>query len=274
MRFAAVTAAVAVVLLTTACSDAPPPTAATERPQLIINGQPTGSSFGNVGALLYDFDGDGVDGFDQVCTGSLISPTVFQTAAHCVYGAPATAQFYVSFDPDLLPAPKPVIAARSFHIDPAYGRDPSDPHDLAVLILPERATRGITPLQLPPEGYLDALAANGGLTGQLFLNVGYGTAITETGIPHLSYDGQRKVSKSEFMALRPVWLGLQMNSKDAEEGGDCYGDSGGPKFLDGNPNMVVAAVVTGDRFCRATSWDYRLDTPSARGFLGRFVELP
>jgi len=26
--------------------------------------------------------------------------------------------------------------------------------------------------------------------------------------------------------------------------------------------------------CRATSWDYRLDTQSARDFLGQFVALP
>jgi hypothetical protein len=38
--------------------------------------------------------------------------------------------------------------------------------------------------------------------------------------------------------------------------------------------MVVATVTTGDYNCRATSWDYRLDTESARAFIGQFVALP
>ena len=76
------------------------------------------------------------------------------------------------------------------------------------------------------------------------------------------------------MALQPSWLGLLMNSSATGAGGDCYGDSGGPKFMKSNLNMVVATVTTGDYVCRATTWDYRLDTPSARAFLGRFVTLP
>lgn len=58
------------------------------------------------------------------------------------------------------------------------------------------------------------------------------------------------------------------------EGGDCYGDSGAPKFLPGNPNLVVATVVKGDAPCRATSWDWRLDIPSTREFLANYVTLP
>ena len=33
-------------------------------------------------------------------------------------------------------------------------------------------------------------------------------------------------------------------------------------------------TITGDTPCRSTNVDYRLDTPSARAFLGRFVTLP
>ncbi|HYU08880.1 MAG TPA: hypothetical protein VEK77_05810, partial [Gemmatimonadales bacterium] len=74
--------------------------------------------------------------------------------------------------------------------------------------------------------------------------------------------------------LQPAWLGLNMNISATDLGGDCYGDSGGPKFLKGNLNVIVATVTTGDYPCRATSWDYRTDTPNARAFLGQFVTLP
>lgn len=269
---------VAFVLFTAlaACSEgsAPVPTAVA-RPHDIVNGVPTGSSYGNVGALLYDFNRNGrVDGQDELCTGSLISPTVFLTAAHCVEFLPADAKLYVSFEPTLMPAPKSYIAAKTFRYDPLYGHDQADLHDLAVVILPDRSTKGVTPLKLPPAGYLDGLAAKGALADQLFVNVGYGTSGSRTGVPYFDYDGVRKTSRSEFMGLQPSWLGLLMNTSATGEGGDCYGDSGGPKFLDGNPTMVVATVTTGDYPCRATTWDYRLDTPSARSFLGQFVALP
>jgi len=36
----------------------------------------------------------------------------------------------------------------------------------------------------------------------------------------------------------------------------------------------VSLTVTGDNVCRATDKTYRLDTASARDFIGRFVTLP
>jgi hypothetical protein len=243
--------------------------------QHIVNGTPTGPAFGSVGALLVDFDGNGkIEGIDQDCTGTLVSPTVFLTAAHCVEFLPAGYPVFVSFDPTLMPAPKHVIAATGWTYDPQYGHDQANLHDLAVVFLPKRATTGMTPLKLPPAGYLDALQAKGGLTEALFVNVGYGTSGSRTGIPYFTYDGLRKSSRSEFMGLQQYWLGLLMNSNATNLGGDCYGDSGGPKFLDGHLDMVVATVTTGDFNCRATTWDYRLDTGSARAFLGQFVALP
>lgn len=271
------TAFVSLALLLSACADRPTPTAALEQPSFIINGTPTGSDFASVGALLFDYNADGViDGDDEWCTGSLIAPTVFLTAAHCVISSytPPGSQFYVSFSSDLYARSFRYITATAYTYDPEYGHDMANLHDLAVVFLPARATRGLTPYQLPPAGYLDQLAAQGGLVGAIFINVGYGTASTRTGIPDFPYDGLRKWSESEFLGLQPYWLGLNMNANATDLGGDCYGDSGGPKFLKGNPNVIVATVTTGDYPCRATSWDYRTDTESAQAFLGQFVALP
>lgn len=265
--------ALALAALFTACSESTAPDPGI-KPQFIYNGEPTGSSFGSVGALIYDFEPAGITGDDALCTGSLISPTVFLTAAHCVEFLPAGSQLYVSFDDNLYPTPKPLIAASAYYYDPLYGHDQADLHDLAVVILPKNSTRGMKIYALPPAGYLDALAAKGQLSKETFVNVGYGTGSSHTGVPSFPYDGIRKFSYSEFMALQPSWLGLLMNSSATGEGGDCYGDSGGPKFMKSNLNMVVATVTTGDYVCRATTWDYRVDTPSARAFLGRFVTLP
>ncbi|HKG91601.1 MAG TPA: trypsin-like serine protease [Gemmatimonadaceae bacterium] len=268
------------LLAAAACGDSTPndPVA----PSLIINGQPTGGAYGNVGAMLLDFDFDGkVSGGDQWCTGSLISPTVFLTAGHCTADIPLYAPgapVYVSFAPDLYAKGAKFIKATGYETDPDYGTAPANlqgtGHDLAVVFLPASATKGMTSLQLPPAGYLDQLQAQGGLSGQLFVNVGYGTSANHSGIPILGYDGKRNYSQSLYMGLNSQWLGLNMNTAATGLGGDCYGDSGGPKFLDGNTTMIVATVTTGDYWCRATSWDYRLDTREARSFLGHFVALP
>lgn len=265
------------VLLFAACADGSRTLAVPDDASRIVNGVPTGNAYASVGALIVDWwpPFGVVNGDDQWCTGSLISPTVFVTAAHCVVGGlPPNPQFYVSFAPDLLAKNIRIIPATGFAYDPKYGHDMANLHDLAVVFLPASATRGMTPLQLPTEGELDRLAAQGGLSKTLFVNVGYGSSASRTGRPRFGWDGLRNMSKSEFMGLQPTWLGLLMNTAATGEGGDCYGDSGGPKFIDGNPDRIYATVTSGDANCRATTWDWRLDTPEARAFLGQFVTLP
>ncbi len=266
-------------LALSACADPVAPGGAASppsRPSLIVNGTPTGSAYPSVGALLFDLDGNGVSGDDEWCTGSLIAPTVFLTAAHCVVTpyTPPGSQFYVTFASDLYGKGVKFIAATGYVADPEYGRDQANLHDLALVFVPASATKGMTPLRLPRAGYLDQLAAQGKLSKALFVNVGYGVSATRTGNPGFDYSGVKSMSKSEFMGLQPTWLGLLMNTSATGQGGDCYGDSGGPKFLDGDATTVLATVTTGDANCRATSWDWRVDSPEARGFLGRYVPLP
>ena len=259
-----------------ACDTPDQATAPQLTPQFIVNGEPTGSRlYENVGALYYDFNRNGrVDGDDLVCTGSLISSTVFLTAAHCVEFLPAGSQLYVSFDDEAFPRPSNPIASTGYAWDPGYAHDSGDYHDIAVVLLPANSTRGLTPVKLPTAGKLDALAAQGALAKTLFVNVGYGYDASAAGPMAFTFDGVRKWSKSEFMGLTQAHLGLLMNSNATGEGGDCYGDSGGPKFIDGDRSTIYAIVITGDVPCRATTWDYRLDTPAARAFLGNYVTLP
>ena len=260
-----------------ACGEVPLTTPGGETPSLIVRGEPTGASFGSVGALLFDFDENGIiDGDDLFCSGSLIAPTVFLTAAHCVLTSltPPGSQFHVSFSPDLYGGGMTSIAATGYAVHPGYNISQADPRDLAVVFLPAGSTAGLTPFNLPAAGALTQVAAQNGLKGQVFYNVGYGDGASQQGIPSFPYDGLRRSSQSVFQALQANWLGLLMNGSATGKGGDCYGDSGGPKFMAGNLTTVVAITITGDTPCRATSRDYRLDTPSARAFLGGYVALP
>jgi hypothetical protein len=269
----------ALAALLAGCSDTPlaTPLAAPAAPAAIVNGTyDSANLYPAVGALMFDWDHNGLTGDDEFCTGSLISPTVFLTAAHCVVTqyTPPGSQFYVTFAADLFAKNVKFIKATGYVYDPAYGHDQANLHDLAVILLPEGSTKGLTPYRLPVRGELDALSARGALADAIFTNVGYGTSSTLTGIPGFPWDGKRSISESEFMGLQQYWLGLLMNSNATGLGGDCYGDSGGPKFLNSNPGVVYATVTTGDYPCRATTWDYRTDTDDARAFLGQFVKLP
>jgi secreted trypsin-like serine protease len=241
----------------------------------ITYGQPDGGGHPNVGAMVAEFDVAGRK--DLFCSGTLISPTVFLTAAHCTsYLEARGLQAWVTFDADY--TPKSRIYSGTMHTNPGYNQAQSDPGDIAVIVL-DHPVRGITPAALPSAGMLDRMFANGSLQqGQRFTAVGYGVHEAQVGGGPASFpsDNLRWVAVSEFNALNSVWLRLsQVGAKG--DGGTCYGDSGGPNFLGAGANetpIVAALTVTGDSQCLATNVDYRLDSPAARAFLGQFVILP
>jgi hypothetical protein len=80
---------------------------------------------------------------------------------------------------------------------------------------------------------------------------------------------------SAFRALTPGFLQLSINPT-LNNGGACFGDSGGPVLFPVNGQLILMAVssVGGDPICRAMSGNYRVDIPSARDFLANFVALP
>jgi hypothetical protein len=80
------------------------------------------------------------------------------------------------------------------------------------------------------------------------------------------------VATGTLNATNKTWLRISMNPATGN-GGTCYGDSGGPNFL-GTTDIIAAITITGDAVCRSTNVVYRLDTESARAFLGQYVTLP
>ncbi|HSL70741.1 MAG TPA: trypsin-like serine protease [Longimicrobiales bacterium] len=257
------------------------------RPQFITYGWPDeNDEYGNVGAFVVKSAQTGQ--IFPICSGTLIAPAVFLTAAHCTADylhnlAPLGYSVFVSFSNPigygaLTSNRTKLIAVTQVVTNPQYNVGQNDSGDIGVLLLAAHSTNGISPAQLPTLGLLDQLAAAGALKQAVFTAVGYGVQnrVTGGGVPYFQDLNPipRMYSFSSFSALGPGYLRLSQNPATGN-GGTCFGDSGGPNFLPVTGQLIlVANTVTGDVACRSTNVDYRLDTASARRFLGHFVTLP
>jgi len=229
----------------------------------ITYGQFDGNRHPQVGALVGEFS----SGTFPYCSGTLISPTVFLTAAHCNIG---TSRVYVTFDPKY--SSKSKLHAGTFYYDPQYNWRQDDTHDIAVVVF-DRPITNIVPARLPAAGQLDGLSVN-----QKFTVVGYGgqEPVNQPGGPVIGYLDEREFSVASLNSINPTWLRLSQNQATGDSGA-CYGDSGGPNFLGAGAletNIVAGTTITGDALCKSTNVIYRTDTPSARNFLSGFVSLP
>lgn len=245
-----------------------------------------------VGALYFDFEGDGspVIG-DGACSGSYVGESktgqndVFLLAGHCVPPAELgidPGDLYVSFDSNASssglgdPVTDPIQVA-AYHQMPGFGRDRGDLHDLAVLLLPKDSVpASITPLELPPAGYLDRLKAQGELNFRIVDIVGYGATPIRgpAGPTAFFFDGKRRSGTSIVTGLQKAFLRLNQNPNGIGTGsGQCFGDSGSPQ-LDRDTLRILSVGSGGNGQCNSPNYNYRVDTPQARAFLGQFLELP
>lgn len=235
------------------------------------------NTFRNVGAFIVKSPTGEIL---PICSGTMITPNVFLTAAHCTAAftrefAPAGYVAYVSLDQSipfgsLSSSKTQLLSVAHVVTNPNFNVAQSDSGDIGVLIL-ERNVRGVTPATLPGCRLLDQLAAQNGLKTATFINVGYGVQnrVTGGGVPFFQDLNPipRMFSFSTFNSLNGGYLRLSQNPATGN-GGACFGDSGGPNFLtvDGQ-QIIVSITITGDLVCRSTNVVYRLDTVSAQAFL-------
>jgi hypothetical protein len=200
----------------------------------VTGSTPDGDAHPYVGALF-------VDG-TIACSAVLVAPSVVVTAGHCgVDGA----RVGVTFDADLDDGWS--LRAGTLEIDPSKGSD------LAVVVLDAPAR--VAPAALPVAG-----AAAGVAKGSSLTSVGYG--YSSPGV----YDGLRRVADSPVVKVGKATITLS-----TADGGPCMGDSGGPQLAG---DTVVSVTSTGSKDCTGKAEGYRLDTMSARAFLGSFLALP
>jgi hypothetical protein len=235
-----------------------------------------GNSHPNVGAFLLrraDLS------LRIICSGTLVSPTVFMTASHCTAFALSLGQTdaYVTFDPNFGRDPDHTIFHTPYHGTIHHNPDAKPPYhaDVSVIVL-DAPVSGITPAKIAPLGFLDGLRGAGTIKTTEYLNVGYGTAeqiVVPTVGPTFPFDGIRKWTISGFYALDPQYVHLNQNIHQGFSG-TGYGDSGGPTFVQtANGPVIISVVSTGDVPCYATSVNQRVETKASQDFLARFLAL-
>jgi hypothetical protein len=252
----------------------------------ITGGEPDGEGHPNVGLILF-YAPDG----RFRCSATLVSPTVLVTAAHCT--ADTVGKTLVTFTSSIASAPPngfPVASnpaagytgaeltaagflwgTASTHPDYSNFTDLDNWYDVGVIVL--SAPIGLTPAEFAGLNTLDGYAQPT-LNKTDFDLVGYGTEVRKPDVgpqkpAPMTYPLIRRFTTSPGQKLTPQILQLNGNPSDTRGGGGtCFGDSGGPVFLDGELVAVTSYGYTSN--CRYLGGYQRVDIAGVQNWLSTF----
>ena len=266
----------------------------------ITKGQPDAGAHPYV-ALMQTYDEHNVP--LQVCTGSLLSPTVFLTAGHCV-AEPHAAHAEIFLQAAVLPDIDYLIAlffdpnfdgscdySPNFDGYPCFGAAGGTPHahpdfcfdcasgmqktvvrDVAVVTLD-------SPVQVSRYAQLPAPRAVETLANRTPLDVvGYGVQ-DQVKLPGKFFDqpvpGHRWTGAGQRMRAQTELVTGNFSNSDefirftVNDGGTCFGDSGGPDLLGDTPLAVNSFVTNAN--CKGVVYSQRVDVPDVRAWIAAFM---
>lgn len=274
LRVLAVTAVTVVALGAAAVS----PAAA------ITDGAPDGGGHPFVGLMVaQDADGDPL----WRCSGTLLSEELFLTAGHCTETPAAHVEIWFAAGPIARGAGYPAAGDHPCagitgypctgdvggtpESHPQYDPNAFFRYDLGVVVLDDAhpmAAYGA----LPTLNQLDSLKPRRSTT---FTSVGYGL---QKSFPDAA--SWKDVAIRERMVAYPHLLQINtpgftgdfslLLSNNANTGGTCFGDSGGPNFV-GNTNVIAGVTSFGlNGSCGGTGGVYRVDRADDLNWLATF----
>lgn len=207
-----------------------------EQQRAAIVGGPVESGYASVGALSKA----SADGALQLCTGTVVAEHWVLTAAQCVDGvAPADLTFVTGADVENPVARYPVVQTfvhRSY--DAAYYSN-----DIALVYVD-----GLTDVTEAP---YNCYALSGSTVGTSVMKVGYGSSSAAL----VDSQGIKRIA-----ALRIDSVAMTTLSYEYLGQGPCFGDEGGPSFLDTDGEERVVGVTSSfTESCDGASVDTRVD---------------
>lgn len=209
------------------------------------------------------------------CSGTMLSSTVFLTAGHCTESPAAHVEIWFQSDVESgRPGngyPNKGQASGTPHTIGTYDPDAFFLHDVGVVVLDQPFARPSYG-KLPMLNQLDALKPSRSTT---FTSVGYGlqrsfpdaAAFLEQGLR------VRMVAHPHLLQINTGFTGPQslLLSNNANTGGTCFGDSGGPNFL-GSSDVVAGVTSFGlNSTCGGTGGVFRTDRADVLAFVNGFL---
>jgi Trypsin len=221
------------------------------------------------------------------CSATLLTPTVVLTAGHCTNNFPdapftgmrvfteSDVQAGIGTTNNYPFAGPNAVEAVSWASHPLYETGPFFLHDVGVVILQAPGVTGLPASAygvLPGLNSLDALQPRRSTT---FDSVGYGlqksfpTAAAWKNVANRT----RMISHPQLVQVNTGFVGdfSLLLSNNANTGGTCFGDSGGPNFLAGT-NVVAGVTSFGlNRPCGGTGGVFRMDRQNVLDFVNGYL---
>jgi len=239
----------------------------------IKNGDLDGDDHPYVGLMVAtDVDGNPL----WRCSGTLISPTVYLTAGHCTEAPAVGAQIW--FDTDVesgIPGNGyPFIGevGGTAFVHPEYDPAAFFVRDVGVVVLDEAVIMDEYG-ELPELDQLDVMKTRRGKQDVTFTAVGYGLQYINP--KFVEAERVRMVSHPKLNQINtPGFTGdfSLLLSNNHSTGGTCFGDSGGPNFL--NDTNVVAGVTSFglNGNCAGTGGVFRMDRSWSLDWVNTFFD--
>jgi hypothetical protein len=247
----------------------------------ILNGTPDGLQHPAVGGLVTQVEtADGPVNV-LICSGTMISPNVFVTAAHCTdildeLELPA----FVTLDSEFDYTDPDTLYPGEQHTHPLFGLSFPDTYDVGVVVLDGT---GVTPTlgagfnypDLAPLGYLDGLAKQRGQKEMTLTAVGYGSfGFASKGVNYEPlYDDVRRFAAVKFVntngGFADGWNLKHSGNPGQDRGSTCHGDSGGP-VLHGDVVVAITSFGIANQ-CAGNGYAFRADIETTHTFVNQFL---
>jgi hypothetical protein len=223
------------------------------------------------------------------CTGTLLSPTVLLTAGHCTSNEPGNPYtgMRIFTQSDLTQGgntypygggPNSVEAVNWYTLTgAAWFDEPFFMNDAGIVILksPGYDVPGGVYGKLPRVNQFDSYKTKRGLGDVYFTSVGYG--LQQSFPTPASWKDQkakiRYVANPRLIQINGGIVGDygMVLSNNANTGGTCFGDSGGPNFV-GGTNVIAGVTSFGmNSNCAGTGGVFRVDRQRVQDFIHTYL---